>query len=100
MLTTLKGGPLAAVTVVVLAVLGAVTYLASTGTLTGADVLVVISTLLAAVTGVTAAHVTGQVVASASQSLPPAQQPVPAPLPGPAAGNITPGVSAMAQGGR
>jgi hypothetical protein len=79
MLQSLKGGPLWAITAIVLAVIGAVTYLASQGTVSGGDVLNVISLVLVGVIGVTTAHVVGQSTITAGVSTVPAP-PVP---PGP-----------------
>jgi hypothetical protein len=65
MLSSLKGGPLWAALAVLLAVIGSVTYLTSSGLITGSDALTVIVVILTAVTGVTSAHVAGQTAAAA-----------------------------------
>lgn len=67
MFTTLKGTALWGATAVVVAIIGAATYLASQSVLSGSDWLVVASTVLAGVVGVSAAHVTGAAVNAASQ---------------------------------
>lgn len=64
-LTTLKGGTLWAVVAIVLGVLGAATYLASQGIMSGGDVLTLFTAILAAVGIVTGAHVAGQTAAAA-----------------------------------
>lgn len=65
MLSALKGGSLWAALVILLAVIGAVTYLTSAGFVSGSDALTVIVVILTAVTGVTSAHVAGQTAAAA-----------------------------------
>lgn len=82
MLTTLKGPVLYVVGGLVLAVIGAATYLASQSVLTGSDWLAVITAVLAGVIGVTSAHVAGQTAAAAFNTSPPQLQP-PASAPGP-----------------
>ena len=84
MLATLKGGPLWAAVIVVLAVIGASTALVYNGTLTGDLWLAVIAPIIAAVTGVTAAHVSGQQVTTALNMPPPAPAAVAGSTPGPA----------------
>ena len=64
MLATLKGGALYVAGAVVLALIGAVTFLAQNGNITGS--------VLTGVTGITTAHVTGQQVAGALNTPPPA----------------------------
>jgi hypothetical protein len=70
-LSSLKGSALAAVSAILLAVIGASTYLASQGTLSGSDWLVIITPILASVGIVTAAHVTGVAVNNANNPPPP-----------------------------
>lgn len=70
MFDTLKGSALWGATAVVVAIIGAATYLASQRILSGSDWLVVAGTVLAGVVGVSAAHVTGQAVNAANQSPP------------------------------
>jgi hypothetical protein len=82
MLSALKGGPLWAALAVLLAVIGAVTYLAASGYVSGSDALTVIIAILTAVTGVTSAHVAGQTAAAAFNTpapTPPADPPPPPP---------------------
>lgn len=79
MLTTLKGAPLYGAVAIVLAVIGAITYLASQNIMSGADVLTVITLILTGVVGITSAHVAGQTASAAFNTPPPA-----APLPSPA----------------
>lgn len=74
MITTLKGATLYVVGGIVLAVVGAATYLASQSVLSGSDWLVVISSILAGVVGVTSAHVAGQTAAAAFNMVPPGVQ--------------------------
>jgi hypothetical protein len=74
-LTTLKGGALYVAGAVVLALIGAVTFLAQNGNITGADALVIYVSVLTGVTGITTAHVTGQQVAGALNTPPPVQAP-------------------------
>jgi hypothetical protein len=87
MFTSLKGGPLWAALIVVLAAVGAVTYLASAGHISGADALIVITAVVTAVTGVASAHVAGNTAAAAFNTPAPAPgvsaPPVPAPATGP-----------------
>jgi hypothetical protein len=75
-ISTLKGSPLWAVVVVVLAVIGSVTYLASQSILTGSDVLSIIILILTGVVGITTAHVAGQSAIQAGVSTVPAPPPV------------------------
>jgi hypothetical protein len=94
-MTSLKGGPMWAALATVLAVIGASTALAYNGTLSGSLWLSVITPIIAAVTGVTAAHVTGNQVAAALNTPPPvpaaAVPTAAAPAaPGPAANSQTP----------
>ena len=71
MWSTLKGAALWVAGGITLAIIGAATYLASTGTLTGQDWLTIVVPVLTGVVGVTTAHVTGNQVASAINTLPP-----------------------------
>lgn len=71
MFAALKGSTLWAALVVILAIIGAVTYLAANGNITGADALIVITAIVTAVTGVTSAHVAGQTAAAAFNTPPP-----------------------------
>lgn len=75
MLDTLKGPALWAAGIIVLAVVGAVTYLASQGTMSGSDVMSVVILILTGVVGITSAHVASQSAITAVQT--------PAPLPPP-----------------
>jgi hypothetical protein len=68
MFTTLKGSALWAAALMVTAIIGAATYLASQRILSGSDWLVVAGTVLAGIVGVSAAHVTGAAVNAANQS--------------------------------
>ena len=68
---TLKGAALWVAGGVVLAIIGAATYLAQAGILTGQDWLTIIVPVLTGVVGVTTAHVTGNQVASALNTMPP-----------------------------
>lgn len=88
MLTALKGGALYVAGGVVLALIGAVTYLTQNGNIAGSDALVIYVSILTGVTGITTAHVTGNQVASALNTAPPVQSTtaVPAPV---AAANST-----------
>jgi hypothetical protein len=79
MLTTLKGAALWVAGGLVLAIVGAATYLASQGILSGSDWLVIGTAVLASVGIVTTAHVTGQQVASALVTPPPAGASPPVP---------------------
>jgi hypothetical protein len=74
-LTTLSGAALWVAGLIVLAIVGAATYLASQGILSGSDWLVIGSAILASVGIVTTAHVTGQQVTAALQTPPPVQPP-------------------------
>jgi hypothetical protein len=69
---------------VVLGALGSVTYLASSGDITGSDALIVITSVVTAVTGVTAAHVAGQTAATAFNTLPAPAAAAPPPAQAPA----------------
>lgn len=93
-ISTLKGGPLWAVVLIVLAVIGAATALVYNGTLTGDLWIAVITPLIAGVTGVTAAHITGNQVSAALQTSPPGSSivtpAVPSPAVTPAATNTQP----------
>jgi hypothetical protein len=89
MFTALKGGSLWAALVVLLAIIGSVTYLASSGYISGSDALTVVIAILTAVTGVTSAHVAGQTAAAAFNT--PAPTSSPPPLPPPAV-SAAPGV--------
>lgn len=93
MLETLKGGVLWAVVAIVLAVLGAATYLASQAILSGSDWLVLGTAVLASVGIVTGAHVASQAAIQAGVSTVPAPVPTPAPEaaqpPVPASGAIS-----------
>lgn len=77
MITTLKGATLYVVGGLVLAVVGAATYLASQSVLSGSDWLAVITPVLAGIVGVTSAHVAGQTAAAAFNTPPPLAQPAP-----------------------
>lgn len=69
MITSLKGGTLWAVVVVVLAVIGSATALVYNGTLSGDLWVAIVSSVLAGTIGVTVAHVSGnQVMAAATTS--------------------------------
>jgi len=83
MLTTLKGAALWVAGGIVLALIGATTYLAQAGTITGPDALVIFTPILTGVVGVTTAHVTGNQVTAALRTPPlgPAQSAVPPPGP-------------------
>lgn len=87
MLTTLKGGVLWAVVIIVLAVLGAATYLSSQAILSGSDWLVLGTAVLASVGIVTGAHVASQAAVTALNTPAPGQATVPpvttAPAPAP-----------------
>jgi hypothetical protein len=65
MFTTLKGAALWVAGGIVLAVIGAATYLTSAGDLNGSDWLAIILPILTGVIGVTSAHVAGQTAAAA-----------------------------------
>ena len=82
MLTTLKGAALWVAGGIVLALIGAVTYLTQNGNIAGADALVIYVSILTGVTGITTAHVTGQQVTAALNTPPPVTAPVPAPSSG------------------
>ena len=84
MLTSLKGAALYVAGAIVLAAIGAATYLASRAVLTGSDWLVVVTSVLAGVVGVTSAHVAGQTAAAAINIPPPGPTSPPAPLTVPA----------------
>ena len=71
MFATLRGNPLWAAMVVVVAIIGAATVLAWHGTLSGSDFLAVITPIVAGVTGVASAHVAGQATAAALVTPPP-----------------------------
>jgi hypothetical protein len=86
MFTALKGGPLWSALAVLLAIIGSITYLASSGYISGSDALTVVIAILTAVTGVTSAHVAGQTAAAAFNT--PAPGPVLPTLPPPA---VSPG---------
>lgn len=73
---------------IVLAVIGAATYLASQNVLSGSDWLVVASGLTAGTIGVTTAHVTGNQVAAALNTPPPVTAVSAASVGAPAAGPI------------
>jgi hypothetical protein len=73
MLTSLKGAALWVAGGVVLALIGAVTYLTQNGNIAGSDALVIFVSVLTGVTGITTAHVTGQQVTAALQTPPPVQ---------------------------
>lgn len=91
-IATLKGGTLWAVVAVILAILGSVTYLASSGDVTGTDALGVIGAVLVAVTGVTSAHVAGQTAAAAFNTPAPGPNVPPTPPPAPGPTSLTPGM--------
>ena len=67
---TLKGATLYVVGGIVLAIIGAATFLANQGTLTGQDWLTIVVPILTGVVGVTSAHVAGNQVASAINTTP------------------------------
>lgn len=71
MYSTLKGASLVVAGAIVIAVIGAATYLTSNGNLTGADWLVIITPLLTGVVGITFAHTTGIAVGAALNTPPP-----------------------------
>lgn len=81
MLDTLKGNALWGAVLIVLTVIGAITYLASQSILNGADVLTVITLILTGVVGLTSAHVAGQTAAAAINTPPPVPQVPPVPTP-------------------
>lgn len=77
MITALKGGVLWAVVLIILAIIGAATYLASQGILSGSDWLVLGTAVLASVGIVTGAHVASQAAVNALQMPPPTPVPPP-----------------------
>jgi hypothetical protein len=88
---TLKGSALYVAGATVLAIIGAATYLAQSGVLSGQDWLTIVVPVLTGVVGVTSAHVAGTQVASAINTVPaqapgvsitPPVPPVPAPTQG------------------
>jgi hypothetical protein len=81
MLNALSGGALYVAGAMVLAIVGAVTYLASTGAVDGTLAVGIYTSVLTAVGAITGAHVAGQAVTAAATS---SQPGVPAP-PTPAA---------------
>jgi hypothetical protein len=84
MLETLKGAALYVAGAIVLAIVGAATYLASQGTLTGSDWLTIVVPVLTGVVGVTSAHVAGQTAANAFNTpAPVASTPPTSPMPAP-----------------
>lgn len=83
MFATLKGAALYVAGGIVVAVIGAATYLTSNGNLTGADWLVIITPILTGVVGITFAHTTGQAVGAALQTPPPGYGVVPVQPPAP-----------------
>lgn len=87
MITALKGGTLWAVVAIVLAIVGASTYLASQGILSGSDWLVLGTAVLASVGIVTGAHVASQAAVNAL-NMPPPGSPVPPPSPVPPGGGV------------
>jgi hypothetical protein len=100
MLTALKGSALWATVVVVVAVLGAATYLAANGTLTGADWLIVAAPVLTGVAGAAGAHLTGVAVtnAVAATTAPPAPV-APNPVTAPAGVILGPSQATVKAGG-
>lgn len=64
-------------TLIVLAVIGAVTYLGSQGVVSGSDIVTIMVLILTGVIGVTATHVAGNVAVNAAS--PPAQPAGPTP---------------------
>lgn len=87
MFTSLKGASLYVAGGLVLAVVGAATYLASQSVLSGTDWLAVIIPVLTGIVGVTSAHVAGQTAATAFNTVPPqVQQVMPAQVTVPVAG--------------
>lgn len=99
MLSGLTSKLLWPVAAVVVAVIGAVTYLAQNGTIPGSDVTTIFVLILGGLGITTGAHVAGNLVSSA---VAPAPTPVPAPVPLPAvpggATNSQVGQSAMPVG--
>lgn len=75
MLENLRGGPLWAVTLIVLGALGAATFLADNGTLTGADWLIIATAVLASVGILTGAQVAARATVGALQMPPPVAGP-------------------------
>lgn len=71
MFTTLSKSAIWPATAIVLAIIGAAAYLCSQGDLPGGDVLTLLVSILTAVGGVTAAHVTGTAVANANTATTP-----------------------------
>lgn len=60
-------------TLIVLAIIGAITYLGSQGVVSGSDIVTIVVLILTGVIGVTAAHVGGNTaVNAANQTAPPA----------------------------
>lgn len=100
MITTLKGGVLLVVGGLVLAVVGAVTYLASQGTVTGQEALTVYTVVLTGVVGVGTAHAAGQAAANAiaAPAAPPASSAA-APAPGVLLGPVDPPAATPMSGG-
>jgi hypothetical protein len=88
-LTSLKGAALWVAGGIVLALIGAVTYLTQNGNIAGSDALVIYVSILTGVTGITTAHVTGQQVTAALNTPPPGTVPIAAPAG--AAADTTPG---------
>jgi hypothetical protein len=68
MFSNLKGGPLVAIAVVVLGIIGGATALVWNGSLSGSDWLVVVTPILTAATGVTTAHVVGNAMSASTLS--------------------------------
>ena len=90
MFDTLKGPALYAATAILLALVGAVTFLVADGDLTGSDALIVFTPILTGVIGLGAAHVAGQTVAAAVNVPPPATVPPAASVGTPGAGPAAP----------
>jgi hypothetical protein len=82
-LTSLKGAALWVAGGIVLALIGAVTYLTQNGNIAGADALVIYVSVLTGVTGIT--HVTGQQVTAALNTPPPVPGPPASPVAAPGA---------------
>jgi hypothetical protein len=70
MFTSLRGGPLYAATIIVIAIVAAATALAWHGTLSGSDWLIIATPILAGVVGVTSAHVAGTALGNALNTPP------------------------------
>jgi hypothetical protein len=80
MLDTLKGPALYVAGALVLALIGAATYLSAQGILTGEAWLVIVTPIITGVVGVTSAHVAGTQAVNALMTPPPATAVTPPPL--------------------